>query len=86
MPDFDLVQAKARFDFFALQPRGHRIGVVVDANDAATPHPYPLTLQALQSPRRQRSQLRHLDDDFGCPPGIALLHHVPHERLILLAP
>jgi hypothetical protein len=44
IPDLDLVQAKAGLDFFALQPRGHRIGVVVDANGAATPYPYPLTL------------------------------------------
>jgi hypothetical protein len=86
MPDFDLVQTNARFDFFATQPRRQRIGVMVDANRAATPHAHPHTFQALQTSRRQRLQLSHLHTDFGRSPGIALLHHAQHERLVLRTP
>lgn len=83
MPNLDLVQADARLDFFATQPRRHRIGIVVDANRATTPYPHPQAFQALQTARGQRSQVCHLHADFGGPTGIALLHHAQHEGLVL---
>jgi len=58
---------------------------VFHPNRAAAVDTHPITLQRLQTPFRQRPQLRHLYCERGRPPGIPLPLHDHDELPVLFA-
>jgi hypothetical protein len=85
IPDLDLFRADPRLDLFANQARGHRIGVVLDPDGAATPHPHPQPFQRLQTFPRQRLQVRPLQRQRRGPTRIALLLYLTQQLRVRLA-
>jgi len=60
VPHLDHLGAAARLHPLADQTRRHRVGVLLHLDRAALAHAHPLTLQRLQTTRRQRPQPRLL--------------------------
>jgi hypothetical protein len=79
IPDLDFLHADSHFDLGTDQPRRHRVGVVFHDNGAAPTHPHAFPLQGLQTPCRQRSQVRQFLGHLRRSPRIALSEHTQDE-------
>jgi hypothetical protein len=75
IPHLDLLQAQARFHFFATQPGRHRVGVLLHADRAAPLHAHAHALQRLQPVGRQGPQVSHLLRELRRPARIPLRLH-----------
>ena len=85
MPHFDQLGADPHLHPCADQPRRHRVGVLLDLDRAPLAHTHLLSLQRLQTPRRQAPQPRLLLLKLGRPRHIPPRHQGAHELHVLLA-
>jgi hypothetical protein len=69
-------------DPFADQAAGHRIGVTLHVDGAATIHTHPHTLAGFQTLRRQRPQHRQLLGQPRRPTLVALPEQLPQKRRV----
>jgi hypothetical protein len=85
IPDLDLLQADADLDLDADQPRRHRVGMVFHLDGTAATDAHAFSFQRLQTPFRQRPQVRHLLGDFRRPARITLLEHAQDQLPVVSA-
>jgi hypothetical protein len=74
VPHLDLRHADPHLDFFATQPRRHRVGILLDLDRTHATDPHARAFQRLQACRRQRPQAGQLDGHFGDSTGVARRH------------
>jgi hypothetical protein len=82
VPNLDPLGIEPRFDPLADQPAGHRVDIPLHADRAARLHPQPQSLARLQTADRQRPQHRQFLGETSLPTGVALVEHLPQERLV----
>jgi hypothetical protein len=85
VPDLDTLRIQPCLNPFANKPTVHRVDVPLHANRAARIHTHLVAFACLQPTRRQRPQPRQLLRETSTPTRIALLEHLPQERLVRIA-
>jgi hypothetical protein len=82
VPNLDVVGMDPGLDPFADQPAGHRVGVALHVDGAATIHAHPHALARLQTLRRQGPQHRQLLGQPRRPTLVALREQLPQKRRV----
>jgi hypothetical protein len=83
VPHLDPLRVQPRFHALADQPAAHRIGVVLDADDAPRGHRRLHALATHQRRRRQRLQCRPFFRQPRLPTAIALAGYLLQELLVV---
>jgi len=83
IPDLDRLGADAGLHHFPLEPGRHRVGVVLHPDGAALTHLHPQPHQALQTPRRQVTQVCHFLLKPRLSARVTPIAHFVQEGLVL---
>lgn len=81
VPDLHGLGVKTQIDFFADQPRAHRVGVVRRADGRKMSHPHALAAEVLDPHRRKLFHSPSIVANIG-PPLVACREDLAQERLV----